>query len=122
MELLLSSLTLSGVAWIGIGLLILVSLWSLVQFWFGGPDPLVRNAEARVEAAQNAANLLVAGQEYRRARRFRGVVVWAVIFAVLTILSPDAAEAIISGFGLAIKSVFDQLVALLERLAAEVQI
>jgi hypothetical protein len=121
MEILPSSLTLSGVTLVGVGLLVIVGLVSLIRFWFGGPDPFVQNAAARVEAGQNPANLLTAGLQYRRARRLRGVIVVAFVFALLTIFVPDAAEAIVEGFARAVGFVFAKLMSLLQALLATIE-
>ena len=76
---------------------IMLSVITLFIYFFGGPNPLSRNAEARLEAAQNPGQLLELWRQYRRRRRLGVLAVLALMFVGLVLLAPEAAIVLAQG-------------------------
>lgn len=77
-----------------IGVLVVISILWLFIYFFGGRDPLRWNAEARVEAAQNPANLLQADREFRRQRNILKFFALVIVILVFVQLAPTQARAV----------------------------
>ncbi len=77
-----------------IGALVIISIVWLFIYFFGGRDPLRWNAEARVEAAQNPANLLNADREFRRQRNILRLLALIIVVLVFVQLAPTQSRAV----------------------------
>lgn len=78
-----------------IALVVLVGFIRFVMFLFGGPDPLVWNTVARVEAGQNPANLLNTWQARQNQRRLGCVMSLFVIAFVFVFFAPGESGEIL---------------------------
>lgn len=102
---------------LGMGIFIFISVLTLLRYFFGGRSPLRWNAEARVEAAQNPANLLQADREFQNWRNlfwfsFLSVVVF-VMFKVAHDESSAVLDAVVLLLGKVWSIVLDTINALL---------
>lgn len=95
---------------IGIGVFVFWSGVTLFRYFFGGRNPLEWNTIARVEAAQNPANLMSAYNDYQ-SRRFL-LTFFGILFAVgsLVLFAPDQAAIILAALRDALGIIFGRLV------------
>jgi hypothetical protein len=77
-----------------IGIFVIISIVWLFVYWFGGGNPLTWNTVARVEAAQNPANVLNSWYEYQNRRRSGCLVGIVFVVGVLVVLAPSEAAAL----------------------------
>ncbi len=86
---------------IAISLLVVLSIITLFNYFFGGPDPMRSNAQARVDAAQKPEILLADYRRYQRRKAVGALFVVTVLFGVLVFLAPEAAMTIVNGIWMA---------------------
>ncbi len=74
--------------------LVVLSVISLYNYFFGGADPLMKNAHARVEAARSPNELVAAGQDWRDRRRKGCLLLIFIAVLALVLFEPNTANRI----------------------------
>ncbi len=84
-----SSINIATILLVGMIVVGFLSLVTLAIYFFGGESPLERNALGRIEAARNAADVLLEQRRFSRARFTFWVGVIGIVIAALFVASPD---------------------------------
>ena len=99
---------------------IIVSVLTLVFYFFGGSGPLERNALGRVEAALAPADVLRAQRQFRSQRIgmliFAGVVTWAFLHQAAPAQTEQATASFFEAVAIAAGSIRDAGVAVAQEL------
>lgn len=94
------------------GFVLVGSLVGLYRQLFVLPNPLSRNTEGRIEAAQNPQALMDAWRDYQR-RRVVGNLLWlTVVFGILVFFAPQGLAVMLDGMELALREIGQMLLVL----------
>ena len=91
------------------GVLVFFSVLRLFVYFFGGRSPLRWNAEARVEAAQNPANVLQADRAFQNQRILFWCLFWLVLVAVMLKVAPEETQSVFHAVVLLLGTVLSML-------------
>lgn len=88
-----------------LGLLLLVSIFSIYRVSSGDHNPLVRNIEARIEAGRPPAEVAEEAQHWRVQRRRVALVIILVVVVSMVVFAPNETDVIL----LALRDMFVRL-------------
>ena len=91
------------------GVVVFFSVLRLFVYFFGGRDPLRWNAEARVEAAQNPANVLQADRAFQNQRYLFWLLFWLALVVVMFKVAPEESQAVFDAVVLLLGTVLSML-------------
>jgi hypothetical protein len=80
---------------LGMVVFIFFSVLRLFVYFFGGRSPLRWNAEARVEAAQNPANVLQADREFQNRRNMLWLLFLIAVACGMVALAPEQSRVLL---------------------------
>lgn len=116
-----SSINIVTLVLVGIGVLIVLSLFTLAYYFFGGSDPLERNALGRIEAAQKPEDVLKAQRQFTSLRFAFTIVMVFGCYLFLRGAAPVQTDRAITALFEAFTIAMSQLLAGMKAVASEVR-
>ena len=116
-----SSINLVTLVLIGIGIVVVLSLFTLGYYFFGGSSPLERNALGRIEAAQKPEDVLKAQQRFSNRRLFFAIMLAFGFYLFLHQAASEQTDQATTSFFEALTIAVSQLLAGMKAVASEVR-
>lgn len=116
-----SSINIVTLVLIGIGVVVVLSLFTLGFYFFGGSSPLERNALGRIEAAQKPEDVLKAQRKYSSRRLAFTIFVAFGFYLFLHRAAREQTDQATTAFFEAFTIAVSQLLAGMKAVASEVR-
>lgn len=115
-----SSINLATIALIGMGVAVVLSLITLMIYFFGGPSPMERHLLGRIEANSSPGDVLRAQRQYRTQRLawilLFVLIIWAVLYQAAPMQMEQAGAAFFEAVSITARAARDATGALVQEL------